>query len=175
MDDKLHLVFNVKVGKQYEVVITTAGGLYRYKTGDIVYVIDKKNHIPIIKFLGRKNNVCDLFGEKLNATFLKNTIDNLHIDPEFYIFAPKHNGYVLYIKTDNDIPNIDRKLCDNFHYAYCRKLGQLRELKIFRLKGNPIQEYINFCTEKGQKIGDIKPPILSKFEDWDKIFKGEYE
>lgn len=175
INENINLIFDVEIGKHYEVVITTAGGFYRYKTGDIVQVIDKKNNIPIIKFLGRKNNVSDLFGEKLNATFLKNTIDSLHIDIEFYMFAPKGNGYVLYIKTSDFVPDIDKKLCDNFHYDYCRKLGQLRKLRIFRLKGNPIQEYTDFCIKKKQKIGDIKLPVLSKLDEWDKIFKGEYE
>lgn len=171
----IKLISDINIGKQYEVVITTAGGLYRYKTGDIIEIINKKNQIPIIKFLGRKNNVSDLFGEKLNTTFLKNVISKLNINAEFYMFAPKSNGYVLYIKTNKPIPDIDKELCDNFHYDYCRKLGQLKKLKVFKLEGNPINEYIDFCIKKGQKIGDIKLPILSKFEKWDEIFKGRYE
>ena len=99
------LISDVQIGKCYEVVITTAGGFYRYKTGDIIEIINKKNQIPIIKFLGRKNNISDLFGEKLNSIFLKNIIDNLNINIEFYMFAPKFNRYVNPFHIINDSIN----------------------------------------------------------------------
>ena len=90
------------------------------------------------------------------------------------MFAPRVDRYVLYIKSDIMPKNIDEKLRENFHYDYCRKLGQLKELKIFKLTGNPKQEYINGCVEQGQRIGDIKSTALSLKDGWDEIFKGEY-
>jgi hypothetical protein len=64
---------------------------------------------------------------------------------------------------------------ENFHYDYCRKLGQLKEMRIFRLSGNPDKEYLGECVRRGQKLGDIKTPVLSLIGGWEDIFRGEFE
>lgn len=173
VDEKIYSCHELKVGQEYRVIITTSGGLYRYSLNDIVEVTDIVDGFPLIKFKGKGDKVSDLFGEKLNEVFLMNTIDKIGINPEFYMFAPEEDRYVLYI-SDNISENIDKALRENFHYDYCRKLGQLEELKIFKLNGNPYEEYIKGCVANGQKLGDIKSSALSLHGGWDKIFKGEY-
>ncbi len=55
--------------QQYEVIATTASGLYRYATGDVVEYQGRNNHNrPILKFLGRQAIESDLVGEKLTET-----------------------------------------------------------------------------------------------------------
>ena len=39
--------------------------------------------------------------------------------------------------NDINIEDIESKLRENFHYDYCRKLGQLKKIKLFILTGNP--------------------------------------
>lgn len=90
------------------------------------------------------------------------------------MFAPEADQYVLYIKTNKILPDMDNLLRENYHYDYCRKLGQLKKLKIFKLTRHPQKEYINHCTQSGQRIGDIKSTILSTKTGWDKIFTGYY-
>ncbi|KAH7434711.1 hypothetical protein KP509_06G031600 [Ceratopteris richardii] len=55
--EKLNLVSltEVKVGHEYEVVITTYGGLYRYRLGDIVRVTSFFNASPQLSYVCRKN------------------------------------------------------------------------------------------------------------------------
>ena len=93
------------------------------------------------------------------------------------MFAPDKERYVLYLKSKIKIKEeeIDKRLKENFHYDYCRKLGQLKPLKIFILTGNPEKEYINFCLEKGQKLGNIKIKVLSSEKGWDKIYTGYFQ
>jgi hypothetical protein len=81
---------------------------------------------------------------------------------------------VLYIKSGKIPVNIEEALRENFHYDYCRKLGQLKELRIFKLTGDPEQEYMKECVRRGQRLGDIKPVALHLQGGWDSIFKGEY-
>ena len=171
---KIYLSHEIEKGQDYSVIITTSGGLYRYRLNDIIEVTDVIENFPLIKFKGKKDKVSDMFGEKLNEEFLKSLIEKNDIDPDFYMFAPEIDRYVLYIKSDN-IPNgLDEMLRENFHYDYCRKLGQLKELEIFKVSGNAEEEYIDGCVRQGQRIGDIKPTALSLWSGWDKIFKGEY-
>ena len=90
------------------------------------------------------------------------------------MFAPEQNRYVLYIQTEQIPQNVDQALRGNFHYDYCRKLGQLQAVKIFKLTGDPLREYIHECVQRGQKLGDIKPTVLHLESGWDEVFKGNY-
>ena len=175
-DQQIHLAHQLKQDNEYALIITTGGGLYRYRMNDIVRVVGyTHNQIPLLRFIGRAGNVSDLHGEKLNELFLKKCIEKLTFQPEFYMFAPEADQYVLYIKTNNSLPDMDNLLRENFHYDYCRKLGQLKALRIFRLTGQPEKEYLNHCTATGQRLGDIKTTFLSRKSGWDKVFTGHYE
>jgi len=106
--------------------------------------------------------------------FIDLDTQELNIQKDFYMVAPEEDRYVLYIKSKDEVPNIDDLLRENFHYDYCRKLGQLKNLRIFILKGKPEKEYIDQCVKNGQRMGDIKPTILSLKSGWDKVFTGTY-
>ncbi|KAK4266959.1 hypothetical protein QN277_023814 [Acacia crassicarpa] len=43
----------VKIGEEYEIMITNAAGLYRYKLGDVVKVMGFHNSTPELKFIRR--------------------------------------------------------------------------------------------------------------------------
>ena len=45
-----HPAHAVNEGKRYEVVVTTGGGLYRYRTGDVVEVVGLLNECPFLRF-----------------------------------------------------------------------------------------------------------------------------
>jgi hypothetical protein len=172
---QIYLAHELTPGQEYEVVITTSGGLYRYQLNDLIEVIGFQGPFPLLKFKGKGDKVCDLFGEKLHEDFLKNIMDSLGLKDVFYMFAPEKNGYVLYIQTEQSIPhNLDEMLRTNFHYDYCRKLGQLQAVKVFKLTGDPLQEYLRECVRRGQKLGDIKPTVLHLESGWDQVFTGSY-
>jgi hypothetical protein len=173
-EGEIVLAHELQQGKEYAVILTTSGGLYRYKLNDIIEVTGFSGVFPLIKFRGKQDKVSDLFGEKLNELFVKNTMEKLDVKPEFYMLAPDRDRYVLYIKSGKIPVNIEEALRENFHYDYCRKLGQLKELRIFKLTGDPEQEYMKECVRRGQRLGDIKPVALHLQGGWDSIFKGEY-
>lgn len=174
-DENIYGAHELKEAQQYEVVITTSGGLYRYRLSDIVEVTGFFGKIPTLRFVGKKDSVSDLFGEKLNAIFVQNTLERLNIRAEFCMVAPSVDRYILFVKSDAPIENPDIAFRENFHYDYCRKLGQLKEMRIFRLFGNPDKEYLDECVRRGQKLGDIKTPVLSLIGGWEDIFRGEFE
>ncbi len=52
-------------GGRYSVVLTTGGGLYRYRLNDSVEVVGFEHECPLLRFLGKTDRVSDLVGEKL--------------------------------------------------------------------------------------------------------------
>lgn len=163
-------------GRQYTVIITTSGGLYRYQLKDIIKVVGFAGVIPLMKFMGKMDRVSDLFGEKLSEGFVERIFDRLGIisDFTFAMIAPEVDHYVLYIRSDSLPTGVEEALRENFHYDYCRKLGQLKELRIFKLTGNPEQEYIAACVFRGMRLGDIKPVLLYLHGGLENFFRGEY-
>jgi hypothetical protein len=174
-DEAVYGAHELKAGQQYEVVMTTSGGLYRYRIGDVVEVTGFYRSLPILRFIGKRDLVCDLYGEKLNAIFVKDTLDRLGIQADFRMLAPAGDRYVLYVRSDVPVPNPDAAFRGNFHYDYCRKLGQLKEMRVYRLTGDADHEYLDACVRRGQKLGNIKPPILSLQDGWEDIFEGVLE
>lgn len=173
-DRRLYLAHELEIGKEYEVVVTTSGGFYRYQLRDLIEVTGWQGVFPLIRFKGKSDLVSDLCGEKLHEGFLRRIMERLGFGDCFYLFAPEGNGYVLYLQAAQNPPNLEEALRENFHYDYCRKLGQLRRVKIFKLSGDPSREYLEECVRRGQKLGDIKPAVLHLASGWDKVFKGEY-
>ncbi|XP_047232022.1 GH3 domain-containing protein [Girardinichthys multiradiatus] len=60
------LMEEVKEGESYELVITNATGLFRYRLGDIVKVIGFHNQCPIVEFQYRRGQMLNVRGEKVS-------------------------------------------------------------------------------------------------------------
>ncbi|XP_011622320.1 jasmonic acid-amido synthetase JAR1 isoform X2 [Amborella trichopoda] len=65
----------VQVGGEYEVVVTTFTGLYRYRLGDVVQVVGFHNGSPKLSFVGRRKLI-------LTLTIDKNTEKDLQLAVE---------------------------------------------------------------------------------------------
>lgn len=170
----IHLAHELGTNKQYSVIITTSGGFYRYRMNDLVRVVGTIDGFPLLRFIGKGDRVSDLFGEKLNEVFVMNAVGALLGEQTFYMVAPEVDHYVLFTGEEVSAQGIDQALRTNFHYDYCRKLGQLKALRVFKLSGNSEKEYMEACTRAGIKLGDIKQTRLSMVGGWDRIFTGDY-
>ena len=181
----IFLAHQLEKGKTYSVVVTTGGGLYRYQLNDLIEVTDFYGQIPCFKFIGKADRVSDYFGEKLNEQFVANILTQLfekhRLAPLFSMLAPDDTPpfhYTLYLELPNyettQLRNyltteLDLSLRANFHYDYCRKLGQLGEAQV-SLVTRGAETYIQACQSRGQKLGDIKPSVLHKSTGWDAWF-----
>lgn len=172
-DGRIYLAHQLQTGSKYVVILTTSGGLYRYNLNDVIQVYDFFGCYPVIGFIGKQDKVSDLFGEKLHELFISHIFAELNI-ADFCMLAPQGDHYVVYTTCEVNREELEKALCENYHYDYCRKLGQLKPLRLFRLTGDPLQEYTAECLRQGKRLGDIKTPVLSVYPDWDLIFKGEY-
>ncbi|KAL5007670.1 hypothetical protein ScPMuIL_016476 [Solemya velum] len=59
------LPHQVKVGEEYEVVVTTIEGLCRYRTEDIIQITGFYYEFPTYKYIRRTGDILNLYTEKL--------------------------------------------------------------------------------------------------------------
>lgn len=158
---------------EYELIVTTGGGVYRYCIGDIIEVIETYPNRPAaIKFLRRKGACSDLFGEKLTEDFVRNILKRLGISDCFCLLAPEGKRYCLYTQAEGITGDmLDNALCEGYHYNYCRKLGQLEKAEIVTVEGNPQNDYIKRLSAEGMRMGDIKPAFLTSRSGWENTFE----
>ncbi|MCO5572857.1 hypothetical protein L7F22_026616 [Adiantum nelumboides] len=62
------------VGEEYELVVTTYAGLYRYKVGDVLKVTGYYHQTPQFQFICRKNVVLSIDADKTDEDCLHNAV-----------------------------------------------------------------------------------------------------
>ena len=92
----------LEIGKRYEIVITNQSGLYRYRCGDVILVVDYLNECPYIQFVYRKGQLLNLTGEKTTEEHMRQAVHELEEKSGVRI-----NHWVVYNSTE-DYP---------FHYV----------------------------------------------------------
>ena len=174
----------LRPGEPYKVVVTTAGGLWRYRLGDIVEVDGFVAATPSLRFLGRGSGVSDLCGEKLTEVFVTRAITSAcascNFAPAFAMLAPErdadgHWHYTIFLGEDAPaslLPALEAELRANPHYAICRDLGQLGPVRSFRSDAVTYDAFCKASTSQPRRLGDIKPQSLSTRIDWRETFAG---
>jgi GH3 auxin-responsive promoter len=174
---------DLREGSEYELVVTTGGGLWRYRLGDRVLVDGFIAQTPSLRFMGRQGNLSDRFGEKLSEEFIVKSMETIFngSPPSFALLAPEEDQdgcrYTLYVQgCSQPIKHaiIDQALRENPHYAYCRDLGQLQCPRVFAVSRQGYEAYCNHRAIEGTRLGDVKPAALSLNTGWSSIFKGAY-
>ncbi|CAL9761775.1 unnamed protein product [Musa acuminata subsp. burmannicoides] len=74
---------DVKLGQEYELVVTTYAGLYRYRVGDVLRVAGFKNKTPQFNFIRRKSVVLSIDSDKTDEVELQAAVSNAvnHLKP----------------------------------------------------------------------------------------------
>ncbi len=157
---------------EYELILTMGGGFYRYQIGDIIEVLECfADRPPRIRFLRRGGISSDHFGEKLTEEFVRNVCEGLEIAGHFCLLAFEGNRYCLYTSAENVAQEeLEKRLCESYHYEYCRKLGQLKMASVSVVTGNPQKRYMERLAGEGVRMGDIKPTYLSTKSGWEEWF-----
>lgn len=96
-------------GESYEVVVTNYAGLYRYKLGDVVKVVDYYHESPVIEFLYRKGQLLNVAAEKTSEeavlAALKNSARQWGTDILDYTTTTDLDGpvgrYVFYVEVQH--------------------------------------------------------------------------
>jgi hypothetical protein len=170
----VHPIEGLRESGVYEVIVTTGGGLWRYRLGDQVKVTGFVGRTPSVCFLGRTGLVSDLVGEKLTEAFvaeaLRETWREYPSIPSFAMLAPESSScYSLYVEgycSDDLAQRLDAALCRNPAYAYGRKLGQLDVPRVVKIRTGAHRSFIATEVRRGRVAGEIKPVALSPRRNW---------
>ncbi|KAH9803187.1 Indole-3-acetic acid-amido synthetase GH3.5 [Citrus sinensis] len=177
---------DVKLGQEYELVVTTYAGLYRYRVGDVLRVAGFKNKAPQFNFICRKNVVLSIDSDKTDEVELQNAVKNAvnHLVPfdaavsEYTSYAdtttvPGH--YVLYWElslngTTPIPPSVFEDCCltieESLNSVYrqgrvCDKsIGPL-EIKI--VEPGTFDKLMDYAISLGASINQYKTPRCVKF------------
>jgi hypothetical protein len=150
---------DLKPGCDYEVLLTTAGGLFRYRSGDRVRVVSTKD-LPRLRFIGRRGAVSDLVGEKLHesevlAAFLQSG------GRGFMVADPTRPGYDIWLEDPVLLEPVVDRLCRNPYFLQALALRQLAPPRVHRLPpGWPLKLSASLAAHRGARLGDVKLPLL---------------
>jgi hypothetical protein len=174
------LPHEAELGRRYAPLLSTAGGLHRYRLGDEVEVTGRYRATPCVRFLGRLDGVSDLAGEKLSPGFveaaLADTLRELGLELPFALVAPlpaaTPPGYALFVEgapTPALGAALERRLRASHHYDHCRALGQLDALRVVEVRDGA-RRYEAALMARGTPAGSIKPPGLHGGAFWAEVF-----
>ena len=158
--------------EEYEVVLTTASGLYRYRTGDLVRFQGRDAlGNAVLDFIGRGALSSDLVGEKLTESFVGQCLAGV---PGFAMLVPDQDrpGYWLVGElplAPQQLDAIEAALCANPQYAYARRLGQLAPLRALARAG-AFSIVERTMVQRGTRLGDVKPLALRAEAFWLPLF-----
>lgn len=178
---RIHGAAELRRGPTYTVLLTTGGGLYRYRLLDVVEVDGWAGRTPSIRFIGKDGLISDRAGEKLSDRFVAEVLAKLFADtdvrPRFALLAPESAEgavrYTLYVDAPTPASTsgaLDVLLSSNPQYAYCRRLGQLKPPAVQLVGGGAYAVYTDRLRRNGQRLGDIKPAALSPLDGWSSLF-----
>ncbi|KAL6196411.1 hypothetical protein ACLB2K_032026 [Fragaria x ananassa] len=186
--EQLQLVdlVDVKLGQEYELVVTTYAGLYRYRVGDLLRVAGFKNKAPQFNFICRKNVVLSIDSDKTDEVELQNAVKNAvtHLVPfdanvgEYTSYAdtstiPGH--YVLFWElslngTTPIPPSVFEDCClaieESLNSVYRqgrasdKSIGPL-EIKI--VEAGTFDKLMDYAISLGASINQYKTPRCVKF------------
>lgn len=184
---KLVDLADVEVGKEYELVITTYAGLYRYRVGDILRVTGYHNSAPQFKFIRRKNVLLSIDSDKTDEAELQKAIENASLllkeydtsVVEYTSYAdtktiPGH--YVIYwellVKDPTNSPSKEvlEQCClameESLNSVY--RQGRVSDksigpLEIRIVKKGTFEELMDYAISRGASINQYKVPRCVSF------------
>ncbi|KAI8557677.1 hypothetical protein RHMOL_Rhmol04G0028400 [Rhododendron molle] len=178
---------DVKLGQEYELVVTTYAGLYRYRVGDVLRVAGFKNKAPQFTFICRKNVALSIDSDKTDEVELQTAVKNAvnHLIPfdvtltEYTSYAdlstiPGH--YVLFweltVNGSTPIPpSVFEDCCltieESFNSVYRqgrasdKSIGPL-EIRIVEV--GTFDKLMDYAISLGASINQYKAPRCVKYE-----------
>jgi len=126
---------DVKLGEAYEIVMTTFAGLYRYRLGDVVRVVNRVGDTPVFEFDHRLGDVLDLVGEKTSGwhtqeAMLQSATEEFGSARAISSFTLTANAavtpyrYSLYLELMDDVA-VDDVDCDALAVQFDQQLQQV--------------------------------------------------
>lgn len=170
------LAHQLEVGKYYELIVTTWGGLYRYNMKDIVLVTGFVGNTPKIEFIRKSSELLNVAGEKLPASDVNDCV-RLYLKQKGYgvrqiqIYCDlEERRYVCYVETSDKALevteqmeyDINASLAEKFQF-YGMRIYQQRIMKpmiLVSMKSGWQDFLYSQKLKPGVSLSQIKLPIL---------------
>lgn len=177
----------LKVGKDYELVLTNLSGFYRYRIKDVVRITGYYGTIPKLRFVYRKNQMLSIAGEKTNEESVFWAVEETakttkYKFPDFCVYADTESNpghYVALLEPDKPFDmkelaavrdKLDEKLgIANPSYGSKVKNGILGKLELHISQMETHALYRDMMIAKGISSNQLKPvrvldtPIKERF------------
>ena len=159
------------VGCEYEPVITTFSGLYRYKMGDLLRLTGFVGQAPVFEVAGRRTHVIDIAGEKIDGSTATEAVERLAAKcalslSDFAIGIDTRtmpNGYFLFYEADGvpekkDLGSVFDDVLKELSpdYEDLRSLGMISKPKVLPVGRGEIFNSISVAA----KVSHKKPRIF---------------
>lgn len=170
--DKVLTLDELEDGKQYEILITTQAGLYRYHLKDVIEVKGFRNKTPLISFVYRKGQYFNIAGEKFSEEDARTTIDIFNkahgISVNDWLFYQDDSvvpgRYALAVESDADInwaESVDELeeimgRC-NKRYTSQREKAFISKMVILKQQPGTHSAWAQRCISQGASAAQIKP------------------
>ncbi|KIJ13247.1 hypothetical protein PAXINDRAFT_170699 [Paxillus involutus ATCC 200175] len=186
--------WDLEAGKQYQIVLTTRDGLWRYPLGDVIDIVgfDGDDGFPVIKYLGRKSLSIRLphvlipdndlvaaiqamsSGDIIRVNEFTAIVDDRTLPPTVGCFVEGElgpNSHLATQKLFSALVTINHKLQDVFDQGHTR-LPTIRMVK----PGT----FMEYRLQRGEKVGvgagQTKVPVVlleSAAQEWikEKVFQ----
>lgn len=136
------LSHELEADRRYSILLTTPGGLWRYKINDIVEVAGFYKRAPLVAFVRKEGEMTNITGEKMHVNHFLLAMEEVRrkfdLAIEQFRATPDYAGrcYEIYLEMERDVspralqekvlPEIDRALCCvNIEYAQKRQSKRL--------------------------------------------------
>ncbi|CAI8615683.1 unnamed protein product [Vicia faba] len=167
----------VKIGEEYEIVMTTFSGLYRYRLGDVVKVMGFHNSTPELKFIRRstlllninidKNTEKDLqlaveaaakllIQEKLEVVEFTSHVD-LSSEPGHYVIFWEISGEASERVLSECCNCLDKSFIDA-GYTSSRKVNAIGALELRVVRKETFQKILDHYLGLGTAVSQYKTP-----------------
>lgn len=179
-------------GREYFIVVTTPGGLYRYNIDDIIVVRGFFNNTPVIEFVQKGLNAVSVMGEKLYESQLNEAVNRAvdknkllldffcaavqHDKPPRYVFLAEFNNSPSSIEKRELLRSIEEELGkENAEYKYVRSAQLLGSPILKVVKKGEFERYRARRVMEGANDSQLKVPELTSDENFQKNFAIEEE
>jgi len=191
-DRRAVLCDRLEKGREYLLIVTTPGGLYRYDTDDIIRVDGFFNKTPVIEFVQKGLNAISLSGEKLYESHVNEAINaannKLKLVIKFFsasVQMEKPPRYIFLTEFTDDPPkdkkkdllvSVENELCRcNLEYEDTRQRQELASPILKVVKKGGFEKYRSKRVLEGAHETQFKIPELIRDPDFQKNFIIEEE
>ncbi|XP_042505798.1 jasmonoyl--L-amino acid synthetase JAR4-like isoform X2 [Macadamia integrifolia] len=167
----------VKIGEEYEIIVTNFAGFYRYRLGDVVKVIDFHNSTPELQFVCRSNLLLtinidkntekdlQLSVEEAGKLLLEEKIEVVDFTSQVESSTDPGHYVIFWELSDEASEEVLNKCCDcldrsfvDAGYVSSRKINTIGALELRVVKRGTFQKILDHFLGLGAAVSQFKTP-----------------